>query len=181
MEILVNGNLAQTLSKDQLETSGSGLKFSSDITGLKPGDNSVEVQVVLNDQNNTKANATQNVKVISPTQSFTDKNPPLDAKIVVQEENKQPPELQTPNQEEEITTEAKLPLNNTTEQLETTALTEEIEEQSTEQFVEFSGRNNVEIKTVPDTQSLLSNIGKTTGVKPAVVYHQIYFRKICTR
>ncbi|MGD1911315.1 MAG: CHAT domain-containing protein, partial [Rivularia sp. (in: cyanobacteria)] len=167
VKILVNGNLAQTLSKDQLETSGSGLKFNSDITGLQSGDNSVEVQVIFDDQDNTTANATQNVKVISPTESFTEKNSQLDAKILVQEKNIEPPELQTPNQQERITTEAQF---NTTEQQEITTLTEQIEEQITQQFLDFSGTTNVEIKTVKDTQGLLSDITQKTGVKPAVVY-----------
>ncbi|MEO1376811.1 MAG: CHAT domain-containing protein, partial [Cyanobacteria bacterium J06635_10] len=75
--------------------------------------------------------------------------------------------VETTNQEE-ITTEEVL--NNTTEQQEASALAEEIEEQSTQEFVDFSGKTNVEIKTVKDTQGLLSDITQKTGVKPAVVY-----------
>ena len=162
VEILVNGEFAQTVPKEELETSESGLKFNSEITGLQSGDNTVEVQVVLNDGNEVKAN-TNNKKIqeISSTESFTENNPPIDAQLLIREGSEKPPELQTPNQQ--IST-------NSISQLEVDTLVEEIEETSTEQFLEFAGDDNVEIKTVQDTQGLLANIGQTTGVKPAAVY-----------
>ena len=69
----------------------------------------------------------------------------------------------------EITSDQKL-TNNSTSPLEVDTLADEIEETSTQQFVDFSGTTNVEIKTVQDTQGLLGDIGRRTGVKPAAVY-----------
>ncbi|MEM6404005.1 MAG: vWA domain-containing protein, partial [Cyanobacteria bacterium P01_D01_bin.116] len=167
VKILVNGNLAQTLSKGQLETSGSGLKFNSDITGLKPGDNNVEVQVVFDDPNDTQVNATQKVEVIT-AQTLQKNAPeplptstPTPSPTPTSNPEKQVPQLQTPNQQ--------LP-RNPISQLPVDTLVEEIEQAFTEQFIELAGDSNVPIKTVQDTKGLLSDIAQRTGVKPAAVY-----------
>lgn len=49
IDILVNGELNQTLPPGQLVNTASGLGFSVPVTGLNPGDNTVEVRVILDD------------------------------------------------------------------------------------------------------------------------------------
>ncbi|MEB3218494.1 MAG: CHAT domain-containing protein [Nostocales cyanobacterium 94392] len=103
---------------------------------------------------------------ISSTQTFPGNFTKGKIEIITQNQDEIPEEIKrlaetTPNQQ--------LPTNSIP-QLEVNTLVEEIEQQFTQQFLEFGGDDNVEIKTVQDTQGLLSNIGKTTGVKPAVIY-----------
>jgi filamentous hemagglutinin family protein len=168
VEILVNGNVVQTVSKDKLTITASGLSFNSELTGLTAGNNSVQVQVVYNDVDSTKVNATQNVKVISPTQSSKEGNytqiitpKPLIPPIA-------PPE-DTPNQQQ--TTTIQSPIIRNIPQLEIDSEVDQIEQYATNQFEQYLGQDETTpIKTVADTRVTLKKIQAATGIKPAVVY-----------
>ncbi len=191
VEILVNGTLAQTLSKDQLtsNSSGNGLSFNTELNGLVSGNNSIQVQVVFNDSDTTKVNANQNVNVISTTQFFQNSNSQGNVKIIIGQQpptptptpsptptEPAPPTTNTPNEEEKKVSDSKpiieIPQSDRIKTLEADTLAEEFEVRATQQFTGYLGADNKpnNLKTMLKARATLRQIRAQTGINAAIVY-----------